>query len=846
MKKWIIAICAAAALLLSAACAEGDLFELPADTTQIEAEAFRGDAIEEIRLPEGIERIESLAFADSGAQYVNLPATLSYIAPDAFDGCPDLAASAPSGSYAAQWCRDNGVPLILPLDVESHTQAQIQAFMDEHPSYTADVLIYERPMTLDYTDPGTLADANLQSALNRLNQIRYIAGLNADVVNAPEWEDAMMAVTTACKLNNVLSHSPARPSEWAGSEFDALYSLARSGGREANICADSGARPNNSLFKYMGDSDSSNINAVGHRRWVLNPSMSRTTFGGVKSNLTFNHYFSAMYAFDMTGSGAQTRIAWPAQQTPLSFFSTAYAWSLSLDHAPAKEQVRVTLRRESDGKVWRFSSQAADGDFYVNDEYCGTPGCVIFRPGDLDSLAAGDRFTVTVRDESVPAVYRYEVNFFKTDESNIFVPAAPATFTAKAKGDGVHLDWSAVEGVERYYVCRTDPSLLSYGIIADVAGTSYIDTDPQVGERYMYYVCPHTDSVIGGFSDVHEVGITDGDFDGTWGTCGYLLEDGVMTVYPGIGGSERRPNSLNVLGPWYNSEEPVTEVVFLDGVVFPEDCSGLFNGCPDLTSIRFGSVDTSQVQEMFGMFYGCKGLTELDLTGFVTSTATNISSMFSNCENLESVNTAGWDTSSVTKFYGMFYNCKALKSLDLNHWDTGAGTMMDSMFQNCTSLAELRVDRWDTSKAEDLQEMFSGCSALTQLDLSNWNVEAVENAYSMFERCTALETLDLTGWKLSKVTYFSAMFYNCKALKALDLSGWDTTKATNMSYTFSYCRALETVKLGSAFTFKSESGETLGSLPSGSWTSAATGATYTSEQIATDRGCIADTYTRVK
>ena len=62
--------------------------------------------------------------------------------------------------------------------------------------------------------------------------------------------------------------------------------------------------------------------------------------------------------------------------------------------------------------------------------------------------------------------------------------------------------------------------------------------------------------------------------------------------------------------------------------------SEMFHGCKSLTSVNFGNINTSEVEDMSGMFESCESLTELDLRSFDTSSVTNMSRMFAECTNL--------------------------------------------------------------------------------------------------------------------------------------------------------------------------------------------------------------------
>lgn len=98
-----------AALLFTACPASfAERLTLPRDMEVIEEEAFAGDmSLDEVELPEGVKVISSRAFAESSLGWINLPSTLEYIAPDAFEGAPNALFYAELGDYAFQWMVDN-------------------------------------------------------------------------------------------------------------------------------------------------------------------------------------------------------------------------------------------------------------------------------------------------------------------------------------------------------------------------------------------------------------------------------------------------------------------------------------------------------------------------------------------------------------------------------------------------------------------------------------------------------------------------------------------------------------------------------------------------------------------
>ena len=76
--------------------------------------------------------------------------------------------------------------------------------------------------------------------------------------------------------------------------------------------------------------------------------------------------------------------------------------------------VKVTLTRESDSKVWTFSDSSSNGEFYVNNGGYGKTGCIIFRPDDISTYSANDIFTVEIEGLNEPV--SYTVNFFDLEK----------------------------------------------------------------------------------------------------------------------------------------------------------------------------------------------------------------------------------------------------------------------------------------------------------------------------------------------------------------------------------------------------------------------------------------------
>ncbi|MEE0800347.1 MAG: hypothetical protein U0L91_03600 [Gemmiger sp.] len=257
-------------------------------------------------------------------------------------------------------------------------------------------------------DAGALTDDSQQKALNVVKAIRYLAGLSTDVVIDASMADQAQHAAMVSAANGMLSHSPICPSGMDS----ATWNLAAAGASRSNLSYT--MRLNepmyNIIMRWMADSSISNIQDLGHRRWILNPSMGRTGFGWVSSREYGT--FAAMYAIDHSNQADAdlTGVAWPGMQMPTGYFSDG-AWSYSAGRTLNRSDVTVTLTRTSGTPAsWNFSASGSDGAFYVSNGGYGLRGCVIFIPSGL-TARAGDSFRVVIRNGG-ELLADYPVEFF--------------------------------------------------------------------------------------------------------------------------------------------------------------------------------------------------------------------------------------------------------------------------------------------------------------------------------------------------------------------------------------------------------------------------------------------------
>ena len=187
--------------------------------------------------------------------------------------------------------------------------------------------LYNRVSDPDRCDPGILADAERQKVLRYINEVRAAHGLSA-VVYAAEHDEEAAASALISAANDLLSHQP--PTDlrcwteagfrgsgagnlgWA-SRFDQQPEMAFSSEHMVDLW-------------WTDDGTAS----VGHRRWMLNPFLTRIAFGRVDKAMTANESaVTAATLWVINDEDAEPRstpvtvdfVAYPFEQTPSRRFS---------------------------------------------------------------------------------------------------------------------------------------------------------------------------------------------------------------------------------------------------------------------------------------------------------------------------------------------------------------------------------------------------------------------------------------------------------------------------------------------------------------------------------------------
>jgi fibronectin type 3 domain-containing protein len=374
------------------------------------------------------------------------------------------------------------------LEVQYRTQDEIRQFIMEHPACINDPVEFsEFPILSSPQFSGQLSLGTLNSAINMTNIQRYIAGLTYNTYLHEPYNRYAQDGSFVTHFNGSLSHYPTKPASVDQAIFDSGYigtSRSNLGLGYYNI--------NSTIVNgYMEDGDPSNIDRVGHRRWILNEFANRFGFGHLsKSN--------AMYVVDGYPSTSEFTkgIAFPAQNQPLEYFDEYFPWSIAanIDLNAVTHDVRVVLKRLNDGKIWTFSSSQSDGYFNVNNTNYGySIGYIIFRPNLQNyEIKSGDKYQVTVTSTLVN--FQYNVDFFSLNitpnckYNSESVSTKPLISNVVSNNSSITFGWNSITNASVYNIYRSDTLSGPMVLVGNTNQRTFTDIGIIPNKTYYYFV----------------------------------------------------------------------------------------------------------------------------------------------------------------------------------------------------------------------------------------------------------------------------------------------------------------------------------------------------------------------
>nr|WP_302140144.1 CAP domain-containing protein [uncultured Schaedlerella sp.] len=285
----------------------------------------------------------------------------------------------------------------------------------------------------DSCTAGKLADSTLKEGLNLINMIRKTAGLGEvtldDAYNQYAQDGALIMKASEDHSSGLggLSHNPV--TQGMTNITEDQNTSGHVGTRKGNIAKGHTSLTDTILNGYMWDGHSSNITSMGHRRWILNPTMGKVGFGQVGE-------YNCMYAHDNSNPDAKIEdiVTWPAENMPVELmpYSTSVSewggetvsdtpWTCQLGtnyKIVPSNQLTITVTYP-DGHEYKIPSNRI---FCNNQKYGYTNGCITFRADDFNGsvnefTTFGNNYSVKIdgvidSKTGEKTTIEYDVNFF--------------------------------------------------------------------------------------------------------------------------------------------------------------------------------------------------------------------------------------------------------------------------------------------------------------------------------------------------------------------------------------------------------------------------------------------------
>ena len=344
--------------------------------------------------------------------------------------------------------RDSG-----SASVPKMSQAEITQLLRQHPLTLPEEMFEAAPSCQAPYAPGRDKDSALEAAAGRLNALRQIAGLPAVTLDEELCQQAQYGAVLLAASD--FSHTPSQPSDMD----DGFYRQGREATSSSNIYA--GQTLTGAIDGFMDDSDDSNIDRLGHRRWQLNPQMGKVGFGYAESDGRYGSYV-AEKVFDKSAKTPNYDfISWPSSGNfPAELFGGHTAWSVTLNperyQTPDWQAVTVTLTRQGDGKQWTLDkgdNGSGQAFFNVETSNYGVNNCIIFRPEGIEDYMG--TYTVEIeglrtRDGTPVDGFAYQVTFFGEEEGQGQTDGSQATPFTDVPANAYYaqaVEWAVHEGI---------------------------------------------------------------------------------------------------------------------------------------------------------------------------------------------------------------------------------------------------------------------------------------------------------------------------------------------------------------------------------------------------------------
>jgi hypothetical protein len=331
------------------------------------------------------------------------------------------------------------------LTMSKLTQTEIVTLLNQNPVKTySDSVFVTNPSTTAPYSTGALKQSVIQDTINRFNAWRTICGLPSVISDSTFNTIAQYGAVISGAQGDILHH----PSKLANMSEE-FYNNAYTACSSSNLAA--GSYFISTIDDFFEDSDSSNIDTVGHRRWMLSTNLYRVGYGYTETDWSYKRYH-VLKVFDNSGAGCDYDfVSYPSSGNFPADIETAFnkntAWSISFNpekfQTPNSSDIKITLTN-ANGKTWTFSTNDTQNYFTINTgNYARVKNCIIFRPSGITKYEG--LYTVII--EGLKASngqpindFVYQVNFFNTSSVKVSSTSSTAATNGTEANISVYVD----------------------------------------------------------------------------------------------------------------------------------------------------------------------------------------------------------------------------------------------------------------------------------------------------------------------------------------------------------------------------------------------------------------------
>lgn len=232
---------------------------------------------------------------------------------------------------------------------------------------------------------GQLSPQFVQRGLNAINIVRYVAGIEPNVMIDAAGADGCQAAALICA-----AAKSAKPTNMPSGMDKQLWQQGQRAVDGALVAESAEQLDRAVVFDLLRDARKAELSDVLRRRVLLNPALNAVSVGQVGK-------YSVLRPIAGQPQGP-FMVAWPAQNMPLDYFDVNTPLSIIFsDGYDIKGNVVLVMVRQHDGRVWKFGRllPKQDGHYSTSTAVSGgSSRCIVWRPNGIDQYRPGDRFSI--------------------------------------------------------------------------------------------------------------------------------------------------------------------------------------------------------------------------------------------------------------------------------------------------------------------------------------------------------------------------------------------------------------------------------------------------------------------